>query len=495
MRKICALFLILALLLLCGCSPEPGSTSPASDAPASTAAPTTSAPSTGSEATVQELSDPYDLTEDTVLFYGQAEFKSRQGTLLSLETVLSAPEEALLPRTHYYDERFPGESARWLRLLDYAFANEYQGFSVRTRSLPAFSEDQRSAIDILYRIDDGRMCFLDTDGVTTAFYLCNRTDAMEKFAVGLQEARRIASEAPRGDDWETTEWIFRYLADHLTYGDRETYYSDRGHHLYDALVENECLCSGYADAMYYLCNLCGVECLELQGWSSGPAGPGSEETDGHAWNIARVYGTWYVCDPTFNDTAPMPADVPLCFCLSSRFMEATFGHRADWIYADANWIPACENCFDPVSVWNATPEGALKSWLWFAAYDAFDPGYLLACGDLAAFRADAAVSNESVQIETDISWADFAAWAGRFMSEDAATQLPWVFAEGADGKLLVRRAETDSGIDWAKLTIRSVTAGENGVYTADLGAASAAFTVTESGGLYRIETITLTETP
>lgn len=495
MRKICALFLILALLLLCGCSPEPGSTSPASDAPASTAAPTTSAPSsTGSEATVQELSDPYDLTEDTVLFYGQAEFKSRQGTLLSLETVLSAPEEALLPRTHYYDERFPGESARWLRLLDYAFANEYQGFSVRTRSLPALSEDQRSAIDILYRIDDGRMCFLDTDGVTTAFYLCNRTDAMEKFAVGLQEARRIASEAPRGDDWETAEWIFRYLADHLTYGDRETYYSDRGHHLYDALVENECLCSGYADAMYYLCNLCGVECLELQGWSNGPAGPGSEETDGHAWNIVRVYGTWYVCDPTFNDTAPMPADVPLCFCLSSRFMEATFGHRADWIYADANWIPACETCFDPVSTWNTTPEGALKSWLWFAAYAAFDPTYLLACGELADFRADAAVSDELGQLETEVFYAEYAAWAGRFMSEDAATQLPWVFAEGADGKLLVRRAETDSGIDWAKLAIRSVSAGENGAYTADLGAASAVFTVSKNeAGLYRVETLTLTE--
>ena len=118
-----------------------------------------------------------------------------------------------------------------------------------------------------------------------------------------------------------------------------------------------------------------------------------------------------------------------------------------------------------------------------------------AARNLSAFRADAAVSDEDAQIETDISYADFAAWAGRFMSEDAATLLPWVFAEGADGKLLVRRAETDSGIDWGNLSIRSVTAGEGGGYTAELGAASADFTVTESGGLYRIETITLTENP
>ena len=486
MKRLFALFL--ALLLLCGCAPEP---TPTETVPATTAAPA----STASQPDVLENARLSDLTADTVLLYRQAEFKSRQGTLFSMDTVRSASEEALLPRSHEYDDCFPGDSALWLQLLDYAFANEYQGFSVRTRSLPALSEDQRSAIDILYRIDDGRMCFLDTDGVTTAFYLCNRTDAMEKFAVGLQEARRIASEAPRGDDWETTEWIFRYLADHLTYGDRETYYSDRGHHLYDALVENECLCSGYADAMYYLCNLCGVECLELQGWSNGPAGPGSEEGDGHAWNIARVYGTWYVCDPTFNDTAPMPADVPLCFCLSARFLEMTFGHSPHGIFADAQWIPACETCFDPVAAWNATPEGALKSWLWFAAYDAFDPTYLLACGDLADYRADTAVSDESERLIPSVSYAALAAWAGRFMGEEPALLLPWGFAEGGDGELILRRAETDSGIDWGKLAIRSVTAGENGVYTADLGAASAVFTVTESGGLYRIETITLTETP
>ena len=189
----------------------------------------------------------------------------------------------------------------------------------------------------------------------------------------------------------------------------------------------------------------------------------------------------------------MPAEAPLCFCLSSRFLEATFGHRADWIYADANWIPACETCFDPVAAWNTSPEGALKSWLWFAAYDAFDPSYLLACGELADYRADSAVTDEDAAIETDVSYAAFAAWAGRFMSEEAALPLPWVFAEGEDGRLILRRAETDSGIDWGKLGIRAVTAGEKGVYTADLGAASAVFNVSETEeGLYRIETVTLT---
>ena len=494
MKRLLVLFL--AIFLFCGCAADPVRTEIASAA--ETAAPeTTAAPSqTISETAALKDARISDLTADTVLLYRQDAFKSRQGTRLSMDTVLSASEEALLPRSHEYDDCFPGSSACWLQLLDYAFANEYQGFSVRTRSLPTLSEDQRSAIEILYRIDDGRMCFLDLDGVLTVFCNCNKPDAMEKFAAGLAAAREIAADAPRGDDWETASWIFNYLADHTEYGDRDSYYADHGHHIYDALVEHECLCSGYADAMYYLCNLCGVECLELHGWSNGAAGPGSEELDGHAWNIARVYGTWYVCDPTFNDTAPMPAEVPLCFCLSSRFLETSFGHRTDWIYADANWIPACETCFDPVSAWNATPEGALKSWLWFAAYDAFDPTYLLACGGLADYREDTAVSDENVQLIPDVSYAAFAAWAGRFMGEDASLLLPWIFAEGADGGLTVRKAETDSGIDWAKLAIRSVAAGENGVYTADLGAASAVFTTAQTeDGSFRIETITLTPNP
>ena len=493
------LCVLLVLLLLSGCAkpapkPETGApdtaeaTEPAPET-AETKAPGPETSEPAGEIPVREDAKISDLTADTVLLYRQADFKSRVGTLLPLESFASLPEASLLPRTHVYDDRFPGDAARWLRLLDYAFANEYQGFSVRTRALPALTADQQTALDLIYHIDTGRLCFTDTDGILTAWYLLEQPDAMEQFAVGLEAARRIAAEAPRGDDWETARWIFNYLADHAEYGDRETYYSDHGHHLFDALVENECLCSGYADAMYYLCSLCSVECLEIQGLAS-PEGPGS--TDGHAWNCIRVYGTWYACDPTFNDTAPMPAAVPLCFCLSSAFLETTFGSEAAGVCGDPAWIPACETCFDPVAAWNTTPEGALKSWLWFAAYDAFDPTYLLACGGLATFSTEAAASDGAAEPDPAVSWADYAVWADRFMGGDAARLLPWRFSEGADGRLVIRRAETEGGIDWSGLQIRSVSEA-GGVYTADLGPMTAAFTVSQTeDGLYRVETLSLT---
>ena len=79
------------------------------------------------------------------------------------------------------------------------------------------------------------------------------------------------------------------------------------------------------------------------------------------------------------------------------------------------------------------------------------------------------------------------------MDEAAAALLPWRFAEGADGRLIIRKADTDSGIAWAKLRIVSVTE-ESGVYTADLGAVTATFTVTQQGDdLYRMESIELSQ--
>ena len=93
----------------------------------------------------------------------------------------------------------------------------------------------------------------------------------------------------------------------------------------------------------------------------------------------------------------------------------------------------------------------------------------------------------------DVPYSDYAAWAERFLGGDALE--PVLFSETEDGKLLLRMEKTDSGLDWSKVKLGSVAAGADGSYTADLGAASAVFNVTENAGLYRVETITLTPNP
>ena len=471
---------VLILLLLCGCANDLGPEAP----PPQTGAGETAAPVT--EPANPELLGPEALTTETVLLYRQADFEARRGTLVPLEAVCAAPAEELLPRTHLYDDRFPDEAGLWLQLLDYALANGYQGFSVPSGTLPELELPQRRALSFAYWIDGGKVLSLDRDGCTTVWYECAKPDTMEKFSLGLAAARQIAAEAPRGDDWETAWWIFSWLAENVTYGDRTPYYFQRGHMLYDALVEKDCLCSGYACAMYFLCNLCGVECLNVYGLATDPDTPGG--LGDHLWNYARIYGTWYVFDPTANTA--MHLGVNVAFALSFDMMQTIGGNKPTGEYTDSTMLPACEAAFDPVSVWNTTPEGALRSWLWFGTYDAFDPAYLLMQAGLMTEETEVTPSADGMEAEMDIPYADYAAWADRFMSPEAQDLFPVRFFEAEDGRLIARKSETDNRSAWLNTELRSVSAGEGGVYTADLGTMTLRFTVSQAeAGLYRIETV------
>lgn len=468
------LCLLLALVLLCGCTPAPETPDQSAEAPQTTGA---------------ALVGPEALTADTVLFYRQDDFDGRRGTLLPLETVRSAPAEALLPRTHLYDDMFPGDGALLLRLLDYALANGYQGFSVPQGTVPAPDAKQYRALEFTYWIDGGKILSSEKDGCLTVWHGCQRDDEMEKFSQGLAAVREIAAQVPRGDDWETADWIFSWIAEHVVYGNKDTYYFKQGHMLYDAMVEHNCVCSGFANAMYYLCNLCGVECLNVYGLANDPEKPGGLED--HLWNYVRIYGNWYVCDPTANATSHMGANV--AFALSFDNMQALGGNKPTGEYTDSSMLPACETLFDPPAVWNASPEGALRSWLWFGVYDALDPSYLLINAGLMTMETELTPSEDGMEAVVDIPWADFSAWIDRFMSEEARADFPYLFSEAEDGGLTLRKSETDTRSFWLSLTLRSVADNGDGSYSADLGAASAVFTVSHSAdGAYRVETVTLT---
>lgn len=482
-RAVC---ILLILFLLCGCAPTP-------ETPANSTAPITETAAPVSAGTVPATEEARlvgieALNADSVLLYRQEDFEARQGTLVPLQRALSAPEEELIPRTHLYDELFPNEAARWLRLLDYALGNGFQGFSVPAGILPEIDLTQRRALKFSYWIDGGKILSLDRDGCTTVWYGCEKPDTMEKFSLGLAAARELAAQAPRGDDWETASWIFSWLAENVSYGDRTPYYFQRGHMLYDALVEKDCLCSGYATAMYYLCSLCGVECLNVYGLAADPETAGG--LGDHLWNYARIYGNWYVFDPTANACMQMGANV--AFALSFDTMQMIGGNKPTGEYTDETMLPACETNFDPVAAWNGSPEGALKSWLWFAAYDALKPTILLLQAGLMTPETEATPSEDGVSASTNIPYADFAAWADRFMSEEARAEFPIRFSETEDGGLFLQKSETDTRDFFLSLELRSVTDNGDGTWTADLGGAEAGFTVLQrDDGLYRIETISL----
>lgn len=69
--------------------------------------------------------------------------------------------------------------------------------------------------------------------------------------------------------------------------------------VYGALVEHRAICSGYAQAFKLLCNRTGIACSTVKGESKG---------EGHMWNLARISGSWYHVDVTWDDPVTINAE-------------------------------------------------------------------------------------------------------------------------------------------------------------------------------------------
>lgn len=75
-------------------------------------------------------------------------------------------------------------------------------------------------------------------------------------------------------------------------------FSENNQNAYGALVENECVCAGYARSYQYLLNQVGIPAWTVTGVS---VNPDSGKSEGHAWNMVQIDGQWYYSDVTWDD--------------------------------------------------------------------------------------------------------------------------------------------------------------------------------------------------
>ena len=478
--RVCGAVLVLSFLLAlsaCGTMPaESAETAAPVTAPSEMPTREDTLPEKTESATESALSGPEDLEEGMILFYRQEGLKEKRGELLSLADAEAAWYEGLFPRTHYYDPMFSKEGEqRLLRLLDYCLGNGYQGFSLPDGivSTDGFDVWQRYALPFMYRIEDGSVLCREGEraegvefGYTTVWYSLKKEGEMDKFSLGLEAVRE------------------------LVYGDRDSYYFTDGYQLYDAMVKGVTVCSGYSDAMYYLCNLLGVDCLCVEGNATSLSRDGG--LDGHAWNLARIGEQYYVFDLTGYDAIVIqPLPVPIFFALSERAMCSMGGNCRTNHYADAELIPACESSFDPVSAWNDTPEGAMRSFLTFYDLAFAWPEYMLAANDLAPDEWSREEAEDGFYI-LPVSYEGFFARAQEYMSKDCFESCFARFYRDISGSLAVRYATSEDGIELFQL-LRVVEQGD-GSFSAELARADGStltvpFAVEESEGRYRIKQI------
>lgn len=109
-------------------------------------------------------------------------------------------------------------------------------------------------------------------------------------ASALDVARGIAAEALRLPSEEVRfQWVYDWICSHVRYvhtaPGRKGY--DRLVSAAGALLEGQSNCQGFADALYLLCGLCGIEC-EYR------CGRGERRL--HVWNAVRINGEWRETD-------------------------------------------------------------------------------------------------------------------------------------------------------------------------------------------------------
>ena len=162
-------------------------------------------------------------------------------------------------------------------------------------------------------------------------------------------------------------------------------------------------------------------------------------------------------------------------------------------YADEELIPACESSFDPVSAWNGTPEGAMRSFLTFYDLALASPEYMLTANDLAPDEWSRVEAEDGFFI-LPVSYEGFLARVREYMSKDCFESCFARFYRDIDGSLAVRYATSEDGVELYQL-LRVIEQGD-GSFSAELTRADGStltvpFSAEESEGRYRIKEISL----
>lgn len=140
-------------------------------------------------------------------------------------------------------------------------------------------------------------------------------DAMER---ELNEAADLLLESLNLDglsDYEKAYRIYRWVSNNVKYNLE----APHNQTAYGALIDRECVCVGYADLIYVLFNKVGIE--TYRDWNIE-----------HEWNVVKMDGQYYYCDPTNDGCSKWDRDYPYLHFLmgiKSKAITAVAGNGAD----------------------------------------------------------------------------------------------------------------------------------------------------------------------
>lgn len=124
----------------------------------------------------------------------------------------------------------------------------------------------------------------------------NSAEQINQYQAQMEQIKNsVVAQVANSSTEKKIKHIHDYLVENLEYD--QTLSKANIHNIYGALINNECVCEGYAKAFKYMLDEAGVSNVIAVGIGTNSAGG----TENHAWNYVEISGNWYAVDVTWDD--------------------------------------------------------------------------------------------------------------------------------------------------------------------------------------------------
>lgn len=167
----------------------------------------------------------------------------------------------------------------------------------------------------------------------------------EEYALATEQVSQEISawlqSANAADDYHTERTLYERLINACTYEENGTHAGSA----YGAIILGSARCEGYSKAMCLALRMAGIESLILTGEARTSASNQEERVEKHAWNVAKINGSYCQLDPTWDDPDDAEGSLPYdtCYAYFNLTDEEMYRSRSlDAIYE--GWeLPVCDD--------------------------------------------------------------------------------------------------------------------------------------------------------
>lgn len=111
----------------------------------------------------------------------------------------------------------------------------------------------------------------------------------------INNVRQAVLENKQDNVYDNIKMVHDYLINTIEYDNGAV--RSNTYNIYGALVNNECVCEGYAKSFKYLMDALDIPCTLVIGKARNSSGA----TENHAWNYVQIDDKWYAVDCTWDD--------------------------------------------------------------------------------------------------------------------------------------------------------------------------------------------------